>query len=55
MTYIYDIPYEDIKMFLEANKQLYDFKDKIDSYIKALELLKDKKSKGHAISVIVKG
>lgn len=52
MTSIYDIPYEDIKMFLEANNQLYDFKDKINSYHKALELLKDKKSKGHAISVI---
>lgn len=50
MTSIYDIPYKDIKEFLEANKTSYKNQD--DAYNKGLILLKDKKSIGHTISII---
>ena len=48
MTSIYDIPYEDIQIFLLVN----DINNKNESYDIALELLKDKKSVGHTISII---
>jgi hypothetical protein len=50
MTSIYDIPYEDIKKFLDANNK--NFVNKEDAYNKTLILLKDKKSVGHTISII---
>ena len=50
MTSIYDIPYEDIKIFLLANNINIENENK--DYDKALDLLKDKKSKGHTISII---
>ena len=53
MTSIYDIAYQDIKKFLQQNKQ--SFMNKDDAYELASILLKDKKSKGHSIVIIVKG
>ncbi len=50
MTSIYDVPYKDIQEFLLANNETYD--DENDAYNKALELLKDKKAKGHTTSII---
>ena len=50
MTSIYDIPYKDIKTFLDANNIIFNNED--DAYNKALILLKDKKSIGHTISII---
>ena len=50
MTSIYNIPYEDIKIFLLANN--INIANKNKDYDKALILLKDKKSKGHSISII---
>jgi hypothetical protein len=50
MTSVHDIPYEDIKIFLKANKKTFDDKD--DAYKKTLILLKDKKAKGHTIKII---
>ena len=50
MTSIYDVPYEDIKKFLLANNR--SFKNKDDAYNEALVLLKDKRAKGHTISII---
>ena len=47
---IYDIPYEDIQIFLLANNR--NFKDKNRAYDIAIELLKDKNSKGHTTSII---
>ena len=53
MTSIYNIPYEDIKEFLLANNINIENENK--DYNKVPILLKDKKSKGHTISIIVKG
>ena len=50
MTSIYDIPYEDIKIFLEANNINYENKE--DAYDKTKLLLKDKKAIGHTTSII---
>jgi len=50
MTDIYDIPLEEIKIFLLANNE--NFEDKNDAYNKASILLKDKKAKGHTTSII---
>jgi len=50
MTSIYDIPYNDIQIFLDANNEYYDNKD--DAYNKALSFLKDSNSKGHTTSII---
>lgn len=50
MTSIHDISYEDIKEFLLANNK--NFKNEDEAYNVALILLKDKKSKGHTISII---
>jgi hypothetical protein len=51
MTSIYDIPYEDIKIFLLANnKNIGEFID--DAYNKALILLKNGKAICHTISII---
>lgn len=54
MTSIYDIPYEDISIFLKVNNPRYDFddKDKDTAYTIALTLLKDKNSKGHTTSIV---
>ena len=49
MTSIYDIPYEDIIIFLEANNK--NFKND-EAYILARSLLKDKKAVGHTINII---
>jgi len=48
MTSIYDIPYEDIKIFLEANNKISEN----DAYNETINLLKDKKAKGHTTSII---
>lgn len=53
MTSIYDIPYDDIKIFLSANNK--NIKNIDDDYKLSLSLLKDKKTKGHTTSIIVKG
>ena len=50
MTSIYDIPHKDIKIFLLANNQ--NIKGNDEDYELALELLKDKESIGHTISII---
>lgn len=50
MSNIHDVPYKDIKIFLDANNQDYDSKD--DAYDKVLILLKDKNAKGHTVSII---
>jgi len=50
MTSIYDISYDDITKFLLANNK--NFKSDQDAYDKAFNLLKDKKAKGHTISII---
>jgi hypothetical protein len=50
MTSIYDIPYEDIKIFLKSNGE--SFKNKDEAYEITIDLLKDKKTKGHTISII---
>ena len=50
MTSIYDIPYEDIQIFLLANNT--NIKNKNRAYDVALELLKDKNSKSHTTSII---
>jgi len=50
MTSIYDVPYEDIKIFLDTNN--IDYLNEDDAYNQALNLLKDKKSKGHTTSII---
>jgi hypothetical protein len=50
MTSIYDIPYEDIKIFLEANDKTYINKN--DAYDKTLILSEDKKTIGHTINII---
>jgi len=50
MTSIHDIPYEDIKEFLRANKK--SFKNKDDAYDQTLILLKDRKAIGHTINII---
>ena len=50
MTSIYDVPYEDIKKFLLSNNEKFNNKD--DAYNKATVLLKNKKSKGHTVSII---
>ena len=50
MTSIYDIPYEDIKIFLLSNNK--NFLDKDDAYNQTKILLKDKKSKGHTINIV---
>ena len=50
MTSIYDIPYEDIKIFLKANGKLSTHKD--DDYEIAKDLLNDKNAKGHTTSII---
>ncbi len=52
MTSIYDIPYNDIKVFLKANNKIYENENEDDAYNKALELLKDKKAIGHTINII---
>ena len=48
MTSIYDIPYEDIKIFLSSN----DIKNEDEAYDEVLVLLKDKTAKGHTTSII---
>ena len=50
MTSIYDIPYEDIKKFLLINNKDFSYKD--EAYRITLSFLKDKKAKGHTISII---
>ena len=50
MTSIYDVPYEDIQKFLLANNE--NIRNQNDAYDVALELLKDKKVKGHTTSII---
>lgn len=50
MTTIYDIPYEDIKIFLEANNII--FKNENDAYEKTRILLKDRKAIGHTNNII---
>ena len=50
MSSIYDVPYEDVKSFLQANN--VSFSNGNDSYNKALILLNDKKAIGHTISII---
>ena len=50
MTTVYDIPYEDIAIFLLSNAVNYENED--DAYNKALILLSDKKAIGHTISII---
>jgi len=50
MTSIYDIPYKDIKIFLDANGET--FKNKDDAYKITIDLLKDKKAIGHTTSII---
>ena len=50
MTSIYDVPYEDIAIFLLANNNKFMNQD--DAYDKALILLKDKKARGHTTSII---
>ena len=50
MTSIYDIPYDDIKIFLSANDK--NIKNIDDDYKLALNLLKDKKTIGHTTSII---
>ena len=52
MTSIYDIAYEDIKIFLLANNPRYDYKNEDEAYNIALILLKNKKAIGHTISII---
>ena len=47
MTSIYDVPYEDIIMFLLANNK--DFSNKDEAYNTALVLLKDKNAIGHTV------
>jgi len=50
MTSVYDIPYEDIKKFLLANNK--NWHNENEAYQTAFDLLKDKKSKGHTISIV---
>ena len=50
MTSIYDVPYEDISMFLIANNE--DFSNEGEAYNTALALLKDKNAIGHTTSII---
>ncbi len=50
MTSIYDIPYNDIKIFLLANN--INFKNKDEAYDIAKNLLSNKQSKGHTTSII---
>jgi len=50
MTSIRDIPYEDIKVFLNANDETFGYKN--EAYDLAFELLNNPKSKGHTISII---
>ena len=50
MTSIYDIPREDIEIFLLANNK--DIEGNDEDYELALSLLKDKKAKGHTTSII---
>jgi len=50
MTSIRDIPYEDVKIFLDANGKKYKNKD--EAYDLAFDLLNDTKSKGHTTSII---
>lgn len=50
MTSIYDLPYRDIEEFLLANDR--DFYDENQGYNMTLDLLKDKKAKGHTMSII---
>ena len=50
MTSIYDIPYEDIQIFLLANNE--NIRNRNDAYDVALELLKNKNAKGHTTSII---
>lgn len=50
MTSIYDIPYEDIEIFLLANNKRH--KNKNEAYNIVLTLLKDKKAVGHTTSII---
>jgi hypothetical protein len=50
MTDVYDVPYEDVKIFLRANKKA--FKNKEDAYKIFSNLLKDKKAIGHTNSII---
>ena len=51
MTSIYDIPYEDIEIFLNANNE--KIPNNINkAYNNAFKLIKDKNSKGHTINII---
>jgi len=50
MTSIRDIPYKDLKIFLDANDQVYLNED--DAYDKILILLKNKKAIGHTTRII---
>jgi len=50
MTSIRDIPYEDIKVFLNANDETFGYKN--EAYDLAFALLNNPKSKGHTTSII---
>jgi len=50
MSSIYDIPYEDIAIFLSANNK--NIENEEDAYNIASILLKDKKAVGHTINII---
>jgi hypothetical protein len=50
MTDVRDVPYEDVKIFLRANK--YAFKNEEDAYKIFSNLLKDRKAIGHTNSII---
>jgi len=50
MTSIRDIPYEDIKVFLNANDEIFGYKN--EAYDLAFKLLNNPRSKGHTTSII---
>jgi hypothetical protein len=50
MTSIYDLPFEDIQKFLDANGISYE--DEKDAYDKTLKLLKNKNAIGHTMHII---
>ena len=50
MTSVRDVPYEDIKVFLNANGKKY--KDRDEAYDFAFDLFNNRKAKGHTTSII---
>jgi len=50
MTSIYDIPYEDITIFLLANNK--NFNDKNNAYNKMSKLIKNERAIGHTLNII---